>query len=393
MWSFLARRLAQAALTLWVFITVTFIILQLMPGDVTQMYLADPRIPPEVREAMGRQLGLDQPLGVQYLRYLGNVLTGHLGVSFSQYPTPVWSLIAERLPRTVTLFFTATVVSFYLGFVLGRHIAWRRGSWLDAMATGVGVTFWTAFYPLVALMLVWALAFRAGWLPLNQFVDPAVWRQAPVDANRVFRFLLINLAAAIVVLAAGLRLGVAKVEGPTARWATQVALWGSVLAASAAWWSQSGLAVYAWDIVRHMVLPVLALSLVSFGGAMLLMRDAMLETVREDYVVAARARGLPERIVRDRYAARNALLPVMTSLTLSIGGVASGGIVTETLFSWPGIGQLLLASAVAQDYPLAIGAFTFTGIFLIGAHAVADVLHAVLDPRLRIRGGEIAALE
>lgn len=393
MLAFIAHRLAQAAVTLLVFITITFVIIQLMPGDVTHLYLANPRIPPEVRQAMAHRLGLDQPLWLQYLSYVRNVLTGNLGVSFKHYPTPVWDLIAERLPRTVTLFFTATVVSFYVGFLLGRVIAWRRGALLDYVATAVGVTFWTAFYPLLALVLMWLFAFRAGWLPLNQFIDPNLWRQAPVESNRVFQFLLANLAGAGLVLVGGYRLGVRKVGGAAGRWATQLALWGSVVAASVAWWTQSGLVLYAWDIVRHMVLPVLALSLISFGGVMLLMRDAMLETLREDYVLAARARGLPERTVRDRYAARNALLPVVTSLTLNIGAVASGGIVTETLFSWPGIGQLLLESVVVQDYPLAIGAFTFTGIFLVAAHVVADLLHAVLDPRLRIRGGEVAAVE
>ena len=391
--SFLAHRLVQAVITLLVFMTVTFVIIQAIPGDVTRLYLSHPRIPPEVRQAMAERLGLNRPLAAQYLLYLRNVLTGNLGVSFSRYPTPVWDLVAERLPRTVTLFLTATLLSFWVGFTLGRQLAWRRGSWLDYAATGVGVSLWTAFYPLVALVLMWAFAFRAGWLPLNQFVDPELWRRAPVDANHVFQRLLGNFALAAGVLAAVLWLTGREMAAGAGRLVVRLSGAVAVVAASLAWWQQSGLARFAWDIVRHMVLPVLALTLISFGGVMLLMRDAMLETLREDYVLAARARGLPERVVRDRYAARNALLPVVTSLTLGIGGVASGGIVTETLFSWPGVGQLLLESALSQDYPLVLGAFTFTGIFLILAHVVADLLHAVLDPRLRVRGGEVGAGE
>ena len=390
---FLANRLLQSFITLLVFVAVTFAILQAMPGDITLLFLQNPKIPPEVREAIRQRLGLDRPILIQFLEHVKNVFTGNLGVSFSQYPRPVWDIIAERLPRTVTLFFTATIVSFYIGFILGRVIAWRRGAAVDYIATGTGVVFFTAFYPLLALILMWALAYQLKWLPLNQFIDPGLWRGAPVDSNTVFRYLLINAGAVAAVLAVGYPLGVARVGTRTGRLAVQAGLWGGPLLASIGWWSFSGLGIYALDIVRHMVLPVLALSLINFGGTMLLMRDSMLETIREDYVLAARARGLPDRVVRDRYAARTALLPVVTSLTLSIGFVVSGGIVTETVFSWPGLGQVLLESAIVQDYPLAIGTFTFTGIFVLIAHMVGDILNAVLDPRLRIRGGEVTAAE
>ncbi|HOL52368.1 MAG TPA: ABC transporter permease, partial [Bacillota bacterium] len=139
-------------------------------------------------------------------------------------------------------------------------------------------------------------------------------------------------------------------------------------------------------IVRHMILPVVTLTLINFAGTMLLMRDSMLETVEEDYVMAARAKGLPDAVVRDRYAARNALLPTVTSLVLSLASSMSGGLVTETMFSWPGLGQVLFRSALANDYPLATGALVFTGIFLLIAHFVADMLYAALDPRISYTG-------
>jgi len=116
---------------------------------------------------------------------------------------------------------------------------------------------------------------------------------------------------------------------------------------------------------------------------MLLMRNTMLETMREDYVMAAKAKGLPDNVVRDKHAARNALLPVVTSLIFAIAFSVDGGVFTETIFSWPGMGQLLLLSALEQDYPVAIGSLVFTGIFALVAHVIADILYAFLDPRIR----------
>ncbi|MBE3598464.1 MAG: ABC transporter permease [Limnochordaceae bacterium] len=390
---FLVNRLIQAIVTIFVYMTVTFLILQAMPGNITVLYTNNPRITAEVRQELERRLGLDQPWYMQYASYLKNFLSGSLGISFSQYPRPVWDIIAERAPRTVVLFFTATVVSFYIGFLLGRIIAWRRGATVDYAATTVGVTFWTAFYPLLGLIVMWLFAYQMKLFPLNQFISPSVWRTASVSSNQVFGLMLVNLALFALLLMVGYGLGIPRIGTVGGRALTQVGLWGGGLLASGAWWVQSGLARYALDIASHMVLPVFTLSLISFGGTMLLMRDSMLETIREDYVMAARARGLPDRVVRDRYAARTALLPVVTSFTLSIGGVVSGGIITETVFSWPGLGLTLLESARVYDYPLAVGAFVFTGVFVVLAHIVADLLHAFLDPRLRVAGGEITAAE
>jgi peptide/nickel transport system permease protein len=148
-------------------------------------------------------------------------------------------------------------------------------------------------------------------------------------------------------------------------------------------WGLSPYWTLAWDIIKHMVLPVLVLSLISFAGTMLLMRNSMLETMREDYVLTARAKGLSESAVRDRHAARNALLPVVTSFVFSLAFAIDGGVITETIFSWPGMGLTLLDAAVSQDLPLAVGAFVLTGVFALIAHVIADVLYAFLDPRIR----------
>jgi peptide/nickel transport system permease protein len=168
---------------------------------------------------------------------------------------------------------------------------------------------------------------------------------------------------------------------PVGRWASVVIPYGSVILY---WWlGTGGLGVYAWDIISHLVLPVLTVTLIAYGGNMLLTRTSMLETLREDYILTAKAKGMPEKIVRDKHAARNALLPVWTGLVFSIGGSVSGGIITETVFSWPGLGLTLLSSAQLEDIPLAMGALTITGVMTLVSHLVADIGYAFLDPRIR----------
>ncbi len=133
-----------------------------------------------------------------------------------------------------------------------------------------------------------------------------------------------------------------------------------------------------------MVLPVATMTLISFAGTMLLTRNSMLETMREDYVFAARAKGVPESAVRDRHVARNAMLPVVTSLVFSLAFAIDGGVIIETIFSWPGMGQTLVSAAQQADLPLAVGAFVFVGLFVLLAHLLVDVIYVFLDPRIRV---------
>ena len=192
-------RLGQLVLTLLIYMTLVYSLMQAMPGDISQVYLANPRIPQAARQELKKQLGLDKSPFLQYLSYIRNFFTGNLGVSFSQYPKPVWDILVERLPRTIVLFLTANCFSFYVGFVLGRVIAWQRGATVDHLATVVGITFWTAFYPLLSLILIWLFAYTLGWLPLNQFIEPGLWVKSPYSANTVFGFMV--LGASVIALA------------------------------------------------------------------------------------------------------------------------------------------------------------------------------------------------
>jgi len=379
--NYLIRRAGQMALTLFLIVTLTFFLVQAQPGDYATFYSLNPDIPAEAREQIKASFGLDKPLWQQYLVHMKNTFTGNFGVSFGHYPRPVLEVLAERLPRTVVLFLSATAVSFYVGFFLGKAIAWRRGGVLEYAATISGATLFTAFTPAFALMMIWIFAFKLGWLPVGKFLDPLIWRGAEVSANHVFSYML--LTAAVFIVFAFLTLFAARKLGRlgTARMPFLVIAAGAAAIPIA--WAFTGVGYLALDILRHMILPIATLTLISFAGTMLLTRNSMLETMREDYVMAARAKGLPEKAVRDRHAARNALLPVITSLVYSLIFAIDGSVIIEGVFSWPGTGLTLLEAVRSEDLPLVMGAMVFIGLFSLLAHMIVDILYVYLDPRIR----------
>ena len=378
---YLVKRSIQILVTLFIFLSLVFFVVNAQPGDVTNFYAINPDVPPETRERLQNLFGVDEPLWKQYLVHIRNTFTGNFGISFSHYPRSVADIIKERLPRTIVLFATATVVSFYLGFTLGKIIAWRRGGWTEYASTIGGVTLYTVFTPWFALMMIWLFSFKAGWFPIGKFLDPVLWRDAEVDANTVFlRMIVTATVASLAILV--LFIVTSRRYGQLPRVLRFASVPITVVAVLLVWLA-SGIGYLAWDIVRHMILPVATLTLISFAGTMLLTRNSMLETMREDFVMAARAKGLRERDVRDKHVARNALLPVVTSLVFSLAFAVDGGIIAESIFSWPGMGQTLVSAARSEDLPLAVGAFVFVGIFVLLAHLAADVMYAILDPRIR----------
>ena len=379
--AYIIRRTIQMALTLVLFVTVVFFMLQAQPGDITVQYAMNPDIPPEARESIQERFGVDKPVWEQWTLYMKNIATGDLGVSFGQYPRPVMDILLERLPRTLMLFMTAAVISFYLGFVMGKILAWRRGGIIEYVSTIGGVSLYTVFTPWFALLIIWLFAVQLDLFPVGKFIDVSLWRTQSVRANTIFNGMLISVASLsaflLMVYALATKLKSAW-KGNIVRGIAVGSLGIMVLA-----WSLSGVGHLALDIIKHMALPVLVLTLISFAGTMLLTRSAMLETIREDYIMAARAKGLPESVIRDKHAARNALLPVVTSLVFSLAFAIDGGVITESIFSWPGIGLTLLDSVTEEDIPLAVGALVITGIFALVAHLVADILYVYLDPRIR----------
>jgi peptide/nickel transport system permease protein len=382
MMKFIVLRCAQMVLVFMLFLTLLFVLLNAQPGGITQQYVSRPDIPVEARALLAERLGLDRPLLQRYAASMRNFFTGNLGVSFSQYPRPVIDILTERLPRTVFLFVTAALLAYGIGFRAGKVLAWRRGEATEHAVNVVGIGLHTVFQPWFFLSMIYVFSFRFGWFPAGKFVDDAVWQGVPLSANEVFLRMLFTAVVASLVLAALLaaarKAGHARTR-TTLRWGGA----GLVVTASLGSWLASPMRTYAADIIWHAVLPVTTLTLVIFGGVMLLTRSSMLETLREDYIFTARAKGLPEHVIRDRHAARNALLPVVTSLVLAVAFVIGGGIVAETIFSWPGMGEVLVNATIAGDTPLAIGALGFLSGLALVAHLVVDVLYLYLDPRLR----------
>lgn len=380
---YIVSRLFQVLITFLLFQTLVFFLLHAQPGDVTDQFLGNPNIPPESREILRKQLGLDRPLGEQYLVYLKNFWTGDMGVSWTRYPRPVTDIIAETLPRTLVLFLSSTAVSFGVGFFVGRLLAWKRGSAIEYPVTILSIFLYTVFYPWFALVLIWLFAYKLGLFPIGKFITVRLWRggAVPFEANEVFNHMMLVTSILLVVLAV-LYLVTQKLSPVDRR---RIRLPGTIVALVAffGYWFASPMGRWAADIAWHMILPILTLTLVAFAGTMLLTRNSMLETLREDYILTARAKGLPEKVIRDKHAARNALLPVVTSLVYSLAATIGGGVITETYFSWPGMGLVLLEAATGNDIPLAIGALTFTGVLALFAHFIADILYAFLDPRIR----------
>lgn len=390
MLKYIASRGLQIIVTLLVFQTLLFLILDARPGDITTQYMLNPDFTEEQREALRVRLGLDKPPLQRYLQWLANFATGNLGISSAHYPRTVVDVLLERAPRTVFLFLTSTLVQFLVGFSLGRILAWQRGGVIEYGTTFVGVVLYTVFTPWFGLMMIVIFGSVLDIFPLGKFLDPVLWRHASVSANAIFYSLLLTATvyAALMVVVLIVTRKMSSKQRTLVRLVGWLALTGAIVGA----WALFGqtpdpeapsFGRLAVDMVWHLILPVINITLVGFGGTMLMTRSTMLETLREDYILTARAKGLSEKVVRDRHAARNALLPVFTSLIISLPFVLSGGIITESVFSWPGMGLTLLQASQGEDIPLAMGALSFIGIVALVSHFLADIMYALLDPRVR----------
>ena len=319
---FVVRRVLEIAVTLFIVATLVFILFRLMPGDPAAQVIS-PRMTPELKDVLRARFGLDKPMWEQYLIYINNLLHGEFGTSF-YWEGDVFDILKVRLLPTVLLFTTATLLAYALGINLGRIIAWRRGGKLEFGFTISGLFFYTMPIFWFGLLAIWIFSYRLDLFPVGGMKSPEVWAAAQ-DAGYIRKIL---------------------------------------------------------DVGYHLFLPLSVLTIWIFTGSMLLMKNSMLETLKEDYIVTARAKGIPEKKVRDHHAARNAMLPVVTALSLAMAFSFNGGVLTESTFSWPGLGSVLVDAAVSYDYPLAQGAFIMlAGVVLIAVLA-ADILYAYLDPRI-----------
>lgn len=377
MFRFLLRRLLTGLLVLFIFQTVVYFAIQIiLPGDfVSHFALA---LSPQQMQELRHQLGLDVPLWQGYLNWLGNLLRGNLGSSYSisGYGLPIGEVIQDAVPPTILVFGIGTLLAFLLGQWLGRIIAWRRPDLLTGAITFSGIALYTSFPPWLAFLMIYLLVDRLDLLPPG--FDRTLWRNSGANINEVMLTMTLTLFAVLVlafILNAGLRLWFKR----------PVAVYGFLFLVPAGWyasWELAGITPLALDILGVAVLPLAAYTLLSFGEIMLIMRSSMNDVMHEQYVHTARAKGLSSRQVRDRHVARNAVLPVLSGMVIRLPYLLTGMVMIEESLNWEGIGTTIFAAVGRQDVILVMGLLLVIGAISLVAHLILDVLHALLDPRI-----------
>ena len=387
MYRYVFKRIYQLIIVFFLFLVTSYVLFDSIPGNAFQNLLLNPELPPEAYEQVIKLYGLDKPLSERVILYIGNFFQGDFGYSYKHYPRTPIELIAERLPRTLMLFAMVNIVAFYTGFLIGKILAWRRGSKSETWITVTSVFSYTIFYPWFALMMLWFFGYKLDWLPIGKFLYPEKWYDAPYDSDVIF-VSMIKFTAVVSVLQILVYIFTRNIESLNLRRNARFIGFIVLSIASLIYWNSGDLAIqkpYAMDIAYHMILPIFTVTVVAFAGTALLTRTTMMEVMKDDFILTARAKGLSQRRIRDRHAARNALLPVVTSFIFTIVTIIDGSVLTETIFSWPGMGQLILQAVLEEDIPVAMASFSFIGIFALIAHFIADISYAYLDPRIRIQ--------
>ena len=311
---YLVRRLLQMIPLLLGISLIMFALIQTAPGGPEAIFFENGRfVNPNIVEAYRHRLGLDQPVPIQYLRWLGAAVTGDLGYSFSDV-RPVRDMIAERLPATLELMLLAFVFAALIAIPLGIFSAVRQYSWLDYLGTSfsfLGIAMPVFWFGLI-LQLIFSV--KLGWLPTSG-------RETVGNAT----FL---------------------------------------------------------DQIKHLILPGVVLSLLYIAGWSRYVRSSLLTVIRKEYILTARARGLRERSIIWIHAVKNALIPVVSVMALDLAGLFSGAVITETVFSWPGIGRLFIQATGSRDYPLMMGILMMGSFMVVFFNLIADLAYGWLDPRI-----------
>lgn len=319
---YVGKRTLHGVVTIFLAVTLNFILFRIMPGDPTRAVSGDPRVDTATRLALIAKFGLDRPLFEQYFIYLYNLLKGELGISFVQIGRPVIDIILGRkMVNTIILMGSSMFIAFILGIVVGVFAAWRRGTRIDiyfivlSLATYSMPVFW------FGMLLLLFFSYYINIFPIAGTITPGL-----VHAN----FL-----------------------------------------------------EYAKDYLHHLMAPMITLGVSFFGGYFLFMRDTILDVFTEDYMLTARAKGLSNRKILFKHAMRNALLPMVSLMGVHVTFLISGATMTETVFSWDGLGRLIYDSVRNNDYPVLQGIFLFMAVLVVVASILADVVNAFLDPRIK----------
>lgn len=320
---YLIRRLAILIPTFIGITLVCFAVIHLAPGSPTDLQTQmNPDITPQAIEQLNAHYGLDKPLATRYVLWMKNLAMLDFGRSISSDARPVWDKIKERLPITIYINISSMVIIFLAAIPLGVVSALRRGSATDRSITVFVFIGFSIPGFWLALICMDLFGVRLGWLPIS---------------------------------------GIHSAEYAS------LSLWGK-----------------AMDTTRHLFLPVFISAFGSLAGMSRYMRSSMLEIIRQDYILTARAKGLPERTVIYKHAMRNALLPVITILGLSIPGLIGGSVIFESIFAIPGLGKLFYEAIMMRDYNMIMGSLTIGAVLTLLGNLIADICYSIADPRIRV---------
>lgn len=326
-------RLLKAVLTIYIVVTITFFLVRLLPGNPADVYIQNliTQYGMTYQEAKNQAshlfaINLNQPIGLQYLDYMGNLLHGNLGTSITASGTPVTTEIGEYLPWTLFSVGTGLLISFIVGVLLGLLMAYRRESWLDHVLSTIASILSSVPNFLVGILILIIFGVQLGW---------------------------VNISAMRGSYSPGVQPGFSL--------------------------------PFIGDIFYHAQLPIFTYVITTIGTWMLTMKSNTLNTLEEDYVTVAKARGLKEGRIMRSYVGRNAVLPVFTQLAIAVGFVVGGSVLVETVFTYQGIGSLLTTSINARDYPVMQGVFLVITVAVVVANLLADALYSKLDPRIGSR--------
>lgn len=322
---YVVLRTIQLVITLFIILTLIFIMFESLPLKPQELLALNPNINPSQKEVLEKLYGFDKPIEQRYFIYMKNMLTFNFGDSFTS-AQPVWDQLQERIPRTILLFGLSTVLAYLIGIYLGAWIAWRRGGIADGTSVLVSLAFYNMPSFWIGLIFLVVFSSRLGWFPLTGWYDPT-----------------------------------ASLPGG----------------------SQGDLLYDTINVMWHMFLPLIVLLLLNLAGTILLMRTAMLDVIGENYMITAKAIGFSERKVLFKYGARNAMLPVVTSFIISIVFSVSGAVVLENVFSFPGMGALYIKSLLQLDFPVAEATLFIITLLVLLGNFLADLIYGYLDPRVR----------
>jgi len=335
--TYVIKRLAFCVVLLFCVLAIDFAIFELMPGNPIEFLAASGRLRPGQPEEIFALWGFDQPTHIKFVKYVQNMLTGQFGYSFLSN-SAVGKELTGRLSNTLLLVGTSTILSMMIGILLGVAAAYKRGGIFDSASVISSLTLYSLpsfWLGMVALLI---FSFRLHWFPSAGSV-PAEWaRQWPTPAW-----------SAVI---AGTQIAIPSLEEISGR-------------------------------IYHLFLPVAVLTVFAYGGYLLLTRAVMLETLTEDYVVTARAKGLSERTVLFKHALKNASLPLITNVALAFGFLLTGAIITEQVFTYPGLGLWIWDAISFADYPVMQAIFFVIALCVIIANFVADLVYGMIDPRVK----------